>query len=138
MCAKVTGGMGRREQAGLAVRTDGYAGVGLESEKFLRSIRTTWFLPLHPRAGAAWAKAGTQPFSLPQQLQLQLDGAQLCDVHHHKLGPGCEEVCDVTCHRTHHHGAQASKLRHLGMRDSLVVSEPSTQAPGPTLGPAPP
>lgn len=39
--------------------------------------------------------------SLPQHLQLQLDGTQLCDVHHDHLRPGREEVSDVAGYRAH-------------------------------------
>lgn len=99
--------------------------------------RTTW-LPCTQSWGGLGEGRLAQRSLLPQQLQLQLDGTQLSDVHHHELRPGCEEVCDVARHSAHQHGAQASELRHLDVRDRTVVSEPSSRAPGPTPGPAPP
>lgn len=74
---------------------------------------------------------GSGPYSLPQHLQLQLDGAQLCDVHHNDLRPGREEVGDVTCHCAHRQRAQAPQLCHLGDGELWVVSDRSLWVPRP-------
>lgn len=52
-------------------------------------------------------------YLLPEDLQPQLDGAQLSYIHNDCLRLGGEEVDAVTCHHPNQDSGQASQLCHL-------------------------
>ncbi|KAJ8358897.1 hypothetical protein SKAU_G00154220 [Synaphobranchus kaupii] len=64
--------------------------------------------------------------SLPHHLQLQLDGPQFGDVHHHYLRLRGEEVGALASDHAHQHGAQPLHLRHLTRMEKEVKRERNT------------